>query len=64
MVGSIVGLSQCLGPFMNIAIIDSDSDLSISYKSLNLAYIIISSIAVLLALYIRIGPYDSLDSNI
>jgi len=60
-IGCFVGLSQCTTPFMNIAIIDSDSDLSVSYKTLNLVYILIAFIAFCFAVYINWGPFQALD---
>lgn len=56
-IGCIVGLSQCTTPWLNIAIINSNSDLAISYKSLNLCYALVAFIAFLLAVYINWGPF-------
>lgn len=63
-IGSVVGLSQCIMPWINIAIIDSNDDLSISYKSLNFAFIIFSFIAFALALYIKCGPFEKIDTKL
>lgn len=62
-IGCVVGLSQCVVPFMNIAIIDSDPELSISYKRLNLVYILIAFAALCMAIYIKCGPLDIVDSK-
>jgi hypothetical protein len=62
-IGCAVGLSQCIIPFMNISIIDSDPDLSVSYKRLNLVYILIAFAALCLAIYIKFGPLDEIDSK-
>jgi hypothetical protein len=48
---------------MNISIIDSDPDLSVSYKRLNLVYILIAFAALCLAIYIKFGPLDEIDSK-
>lgn len=63
-IGCIVGLSQCTTPFMNIGIINSNDDLSISYKSLNLAYIFVSLIPVCLSLYVKFGPFEEVDEKL
>jgi len=56
-IGSMVGLSQISTPFMNIAIINSDDDLAISYKRLTFVYIFIALIAYISAIYIQCGPF-------
>jgi hypothetical protein len=52
-IGSAVGFSACAMPFINVALIDSDSDLGISYRRLNLAYIIMALFAFCLATYVK-----------
>lgn len=61
--GCAVGFSQCLMPFVNIAIIDSDPDLSISYTTLNLFYIGFATISLSLAVYIKCGAFESVDQK-
>lgn len=61
--GSIVGLSQISTPFMNIAIIDSDDDLSVSYKRLNFVYIFLALTALVTAIYINWGGFELMDKK-
>lgn len=56
-IGSMVGLSQISTPFMNIAIINSDDDLAISYKRLTFVYIFIALVSYITAIYIQCGPF-------
>jgi hypothetical protein len=48
---------------MNITIINSDTDLSKSYKSLNLAFVFLASISVFLACWINFRDFSVLDSR-
>jgi len=59
--GCVIGFSQSITPFANIAIIDSDPDLAISYKALNLAYAIFAVLTVCLALFMKKKSFDGLD---
>ena len=61
--GCVVGLSQSTMPFVNIAIIDSDDNLAVSYKRLNLAYIFIALSTVILALIMKHKTFKSLDTT-
>lgn len=62
-IGSMVGLSQISTPFMNIAIINSDDDLAVSYNRLNFAYIFLALVAYITAIYIQCGPFSKLDQK-
>ena len=62
-IGSVIGLSQIITPFVNIVIIDSDEDLAVSYKRLNFAYIFIALSALISAIYINWGPFGQLDQK-
>ena len=48
---------------MNIGIIDSDPDISVSYKRLSLVYILIAFAALCFAVYIKFGPFEEVDSK-
>lgn len=61
--GCVVGLSQSVMPFVNIAIIDSDADLRVSYTTLNLAYIGLASISMGLAIFIKLGKFEKVDQK-
>lgn len=58
---SMVGFSQCLVPLAFIKIIDSNSDLAISYKSLSLFTTSLAVIPFLFALWIYFRDYSILD---
>lgn len=61
--GCMIGLSQSATPFLNIAIIDSDPDLSVSYRTLNLVYVIIAFLTFLLAVFMKRSSFDGLDTT-
>lgn len=61
--GCAVGLSQSVIPFVNIAIIDTDDDLSKSYKTLNLAYICFASASFCTAIITKCGPFEQIDQK-
>ncbi len=52
-VGSSIGLSQCLVPLAFIPIINSDSNLSVSYQRLNYFAIVLAAIPVLFGFWIN-----------
>lgn len=57
----MVGFSQCLVPLAFIGIIDSNSDLAVSYKSLSLFTTSLAVIPFLFALWIFFRDYSILD---
>jgi MFS family permease len=59
--GCVIGLSQIFMPFVNTLIIDSDPDLAVSYKTLNLTYTIMAALVLTLALVMKHPAFDSLD---
>ena len=50
-------------PFVNIAIIDSDDDLAVSYRRLNLAYVFIAFTTVCLAVFMKRKTFEQLDTT-
>ena len=61
--GCVIGLSQSTMPFVNIAIIDSDDDLAVSYRRLNLAYVFIAFTTVCLAVFMKRKTFEQLDTT-
>ena len=62
--GSVVGFSQCIVPLIFIEIIDSNPDLSISYRSLSLFCCSLSVIPVLFGLWIYFRDYRIIDNKL
>lgn len=62
--GSVVGFSQCIVPLIFIKIIDSDPNLSISYRSLSLFSCSLAIIPVLFALWIYFRDYRKIDNKL
>ena len=50
-------------PFVNIAIIDSDDELAVSYRRLNLAYVSIAFATVCLAVFMKRKTFEQLDTT-
>jgi hypothetical protein len=61
--GSCMGLSQSLFSLMNITVTTSSKSLLKSYSTLIFYYVIIASVSVLLAIWVRVRDYDVLDKQ-
>lgn len=60
--GTAIGLGQSVSPLVN-GLIEEDSNLKGSYKTLSLAYILLSFFPLILSTMINCGPYSMLDNT-
>jgi hypothetical protein len=57
-----MGFGECIGPIINALILNTNSDLSVSYKNFFLYYTCISMIPILIAVWIKFRPeFDIID---
>lgn len=63
-VGCAIGLSECVMPFVNVAVIDNDDDLAKSYKNLTLLYVFIAFTPFLFALFILFADFHQMDERL
>ncbi len=61
-VGTAIGLGQSISPLAN-GLIEQDDNLKGSYKTLCLAYIIMSCFPLIFSIIICFGPYSVLDNT-
>ncbi len=61
-IGTGIGIGECLGPILNAIWLDTTSTLCLSYKNLFCFYMILSIIPVLIAIWIKCSPdFDKID---
>lgn len=61
--GSAIGLTQCVFSLMNISVTSSSKSLLMSYSTLIFNYIIVAGVSVALAVWVRFRDYSALDRS-
>lgn len=61
--GSAIGLTQCVFSLMNISVTSSSKSLLMSYSTLIFNYIIVAGVSVALAVWVRVRDYSALDRS-
>ena len=61
-IGMVIGLGESISSIIN-GLVEDDSDLTHSYTTLTLIYLLISCGAIAMALWIFLGPFEQIDIN-